>query len=121
MCGRCVHEPPGPAKTVNQLHRQSVSLLNKQTLRRPFPCGPCKLSRCVKHITKFSLLHIDMLRVLICLVIVCVSVGLADVNKAWARFRQKKYTSFVVVEGVGDDGEPIETIEDTVSEISTFL
>ena len=60
-----------------------------------------------------------MLRVL-CLLFVCLSVGVSDVNKAWARFRQQKYTSFVVVEGVGEDGDPIETIEDTVSDISKF-
>ena len=43
---------------------------------------------------------------------------MSDVDKAWAKFRQKKYTSFIITEGVGEDGEPIETIEDTVNDLS---
>ena len=50
----------------------------------------------------------------------CLSVCVSDVDKAWAKFRQKKYTSFIITEGVGEDGEPIETIEDTVNDLSKF-
>ena len=50
----------------------------------------------------------------------CLSVFVSDVDKAWAKFRQKKYTSFIITEGVGEDGEPFETIEDTVNDLSKF-
>ncbi|KAL5257141.1 hypothetical protein ACHWQZ_G012169 [Mnemiopsis leidyi] len=55
-----------------------------------------------------------MLR-LFCVLSVCLSVCLSDVNSAWAKFRREKYTSFVITEGVGDDGEPVETIEDNIN------
>ena len=60
-----------------------------------------------------------MLR-LFCLLSVCLSVCLSDVNSAWAKFRREKYTSFVITEGVGDDGEPVETIEDNINTLSKF-
>ena len=60
-----------------------------------------------------------MLR-LFCVLSVCLSVCLSDVNSAWAKFRREKYTSFVITEGVGDDGEPVETIEDNINTLSKF-
>ena len=60
-----------------------------------------------------------MLR-LLCLLSVCLYICVSDVDQAWAKFRQKKYTSFIITEGVGEDGEPIETIEDTITQLSKF-
>ena len=60
-----------------------------------------------------------MLR-LLCVLSVCLYFCVSDVDQAWAKFRQKKYTSFIITEGVGEDGEPIETIEDTITQLSKF-
>ena len=62
-----------------------------------------------------------MLRLLCFLsVVVCLSVGddAADARSAWARFRQRKYSDPIVTEGVGEDGEPIEIVEDNIITLS---
>ena len=57
-----------------------------------------------------------LLQLLVLLLLPCAVTG--DVRAAWAQFRHAKYTEFVTVKGVTEDGEEIDVIEDTINTLS---
>ena len=60
-----------------------------------------------------------MLLLLCCLALLPGTVR-GDVRSAWAQYRHAKYTEFVTVKAVTEDGEEIDIIEDTIITLSKF-